>query len=141
MELAVWAVAALIAFGLIVLAVGLAMPIDHVAIRTATFPAEPQALWDAIHDPALARAAAGEVETEEIESVPPKLLVTKVVGEKAFGGTWTFEIGPAKHGSTLTITERDEVYNPIFRFVSRFVMGHHRTIDAYLSRLRRRFAA
>src|SRR2546422_10231281 len=70
MELAVWAVAALIAFGLIVLAVGLALPIDHVAIRTVTFPAEPQALWDAIHDPALARAAPGEVETEEIESVP-----------------------------------------------------------------------
>src|SRR5438093_213928 len=91
--------------------------------------------------PARKRAAAGEVETEEIESVPPKLLVTKVVGEKAFGGTRTFEIGPAGRGSTLTITERGEVYNPIFRFVSRFVMGHHRTTDAYLSRLRRRFAA
>src|SRR5439155_25526170 len=83
MELAVWAVAALSALGLIVLAVGLALPIDHVAIRTATFPTETEALWDAIHDPALALAAA--VETEEIESVPPKLLVTKVVGEKAFG--------------------------------------------------------
>jgi len=63
------------------------------------------------------------------------------VGEKAFGGTSTFEIGPAERGSTLTITERGEAYNPIFRFVSRFVMGHHRTIDAYLSRLRGRFAA
>src|SRR3989442_346536 len=97
--------------------------------------------WSRIREPALARAAAGEVETEEIESVRRKLLVTKVVGEKEFGGTWKFEIGPAERGSTLTITERGEVYNPIFRFVLRFVMGHHRAIDAYLSRLRRRFAA
>lgn len=32
----------------------------------------------------------------------------------------------------ITITERGEVYNPIFRFMSRFVFSHHATIDAYL---------
>ena len=141
MDVAVWIVGALLVLGALVLVVGLALPVDHVAIRTRSFSADPQALWDAVHDPALARASAGDLATEEVESVPPKLLVTKIVGEKAFGGTWTFEVGPADRGSTLTITERGEVYNPLFRFVSRFVLGHHRTIDGYMSRLRKRFPA
>jgi hypothetical protein len=41
-------------------------------------------------------------------------------------------------GSELRITEEGEVYNPIFRFVSRFIMGHTATIDSYLSAVRKR---
>ena len=37
------------------------------------------------------------------------------------------------------ITENGEVYNPLFRFVSRFVMGHTRTIDTYLGDVARHF--
>ena len=33
-----------------------------------------------------------------------------------------------------------EVYNPLFRFVSRFIFGHHRTIDHYLEDLERHLA-
>jgi hypothetical protein len=32
----------------------------------------------------------------------------------------------------LRITEQGEVYNPVFRFVSRFVIGQNRTIETYL---------
>ena len=32
-------------------------------------------------------------------------------------------------------SEDGDVYNPIFRFVSRFVIGQHRTIDSYLQGL------
>jgi hypothetical protein len=35
----------------------------------------------------------------------------------------------------VRITENGEVYNPLFRFVSRYVIGHNRTIDAYLRAL------
>jgi len=38
-------------------------------------------------------------------------------------------------GTLLTITEDDEVYNPIYRFVSRFIIGHTQTIDSYLNDL------
>jgi hypothetical protein len=34
-------------------------------------------------------------------------------------------------GTELTITENGEVYNPLFRFVSRFIMGHAATIEKY----------
>lgn len=139
MDVAFWIIGLLVVIVVLVFAVGSALPLGHMASRTRSFPAQPQAIWDALHDPALARAAGGDVKTEEVESVPPKLLVTKIVGETAYGGTWTFEIGATDRGSELTITERGEVYNPAFRFISRFVMGHHRSIDAYMSQLRKRF--
>jgi hypothetical protein len=58
-----------------------------------------------------------------------------------FGGTWTYEVAPAVGGgSTLTITENGEVYNLVFRFISRFVMGYTATIDRYLEALRKKLS-
>jgi hypothetical protein len=42
---------------------------------------------------------------------------------------------PQSQGCLLTITEEGEIYNPVFRFVSRFVIGYTATIDGYLARL------
>ena len=73
---------------------------------------------------------------EAIESTPPRRLVTRIADPKLpFGGTWTYEIVPSGDSCTLTITENGEVYNPLFRFVSRFIMGHTATIDSYLAAL------
>jgi hypothetical protein len=79
---------------------------------------------------------------EEVTSDPPRLYRTRVVGDAAehklpFAGTWTYEITPTADGSACTcrITEDGEVSNPIFRFVSRFFIGHTRTIDTYLTAL------
>jgi hypothetical protein len=52
-----------------------------------------------------------------------------------FGGWWEYVIAPAGSGSRVTITEHGEVYNPIFRFVSRYVMGQTKTLDSYLTAL------
>jgi len=57
------------------------------------------------------------------------------------GGKWTYELRPVQGGTTLRITEDGEVFNPIFRFMSRFVFTHHRTIDRYLGDLERRVSA
>ena len=76
------------------------------------------------------------VTMEVAEVVPEQKLVTRIADEGLpFGGTWTFELGRDGAGTLLTITERGEVYNPIFRFVSRFIMGHTATIDKYLAAL------
>ena len=50
----------------------------------------------------------------------------------------TFELAAAGTGTRLTITERGEVYNPLFRVMSRFILGHTATIDRYLADLRAR---
>ncbi|HVG90391.1 MAG TPA: SRPBCC family protein, partial [Alphaproteobacteria bacterium] len=74
---------------------------------------------------------------EAMESVPPRRLVTQIADNKLpFGGTWIYEIVPAGDSCTLTITENGEVYNPLFRFVSRFIIGQTATIDRYLGALK-----
>ncbi len=63
-------------------------------------------------------------------------LVTRIADKDLpFGGTWTYEIAPDNRGTTLTITEHSEVYNPVFRFISRFVIGHTEQIDKYFDSL------
>lgn len=52
-----------------------------------------------------------------------------------FSGQWTYTIEPQKEGARLTITENGEVYNPIFRFVSAYIIGHDSTIKQYMSDL------
>jgi len=129
-SLAVLAALVLGAFGF-----GSALPVAHVATRSRKLPARPEIVWGLINDPVATKGWAGDAKTEIVEQDPPRLLVRQIVGETAFGGTWTFEIAPEGHdSSTLTITERGEVYNPLFRTVMRLT-GQTRGIDSYLAKL------
>ena len=128
--------------GLVVVAaiVGAILPRQHLASRTLRVQRTPQDIW-----PVVTRLAdASSVPVEVVESAPPHRLVTRVTAaEKNFGGTWTITIAPAAEGpgqqSTVTITEDGWVANPIFRFMSRLVLGHHATMDALLTQVARRF--
>ena len=74
------------------------------------------------------------------ESVPNRKLVARIADTNLpFGGAWTYELTPGPNGVGLSITEDGDVYNPIFRFVSRFVMGHTTTIERYLDDVEKRF--
>jgi uncharacterized protein YndB with AHSA1/START domain len=71
----------------------------------------------------------------------PQILVTRIADPALpFGGTWTYEITPDGPGSRLTITENGEIYNPLFRFMARFVFGYHGSIRSYMSSLEKRLA-
>jgi len=136
--LGVAALAALVAF---IAVVGALLPRDHVASRTLTTRRPPAAVWALVSDAAFAKDATGQsVAVETVESQPPQRLVTRMADpNQPFGGTWTFVIAPAPDGSTLTITEAGWVSNVVFRFVSRFIMGHHATMDTYLRTVAKRF--
>ena len=72
-----------------------------------------------------------EAETAEA----PRHLVTRITDKGLpFGGSWDYVIVPDGAGSRITITENGEIYNPIFRVVSR-AMGYTSTMDAYLESL------
>jgi len=76
------------------------------------------------------------------EAVPNHKLVARIADTNLpFGGAWTYELTPGANGVGLSITEDGDVYNPIFRFVSRFVMGHTATIERYLDDVEKRFPA
>lgn len=80
------------------------------------------------------------VESEAPAGGAPGKLVAKIADPKLpFGGSWTYEVAASDGGSSLRITERGEVYNPIFRFVSHFFMSQTKTIEDYLNALGKKF--
>ncbi len=148
----------------VVVGVGALLPEEHTATSHATISAPPDSVWDAITDveefPAW-RDDVGRVETlpprdghrmwreigkhdavmfEEVDAQPPRRLVARIADPSLpYGGSWTYVVAPERGGSRVTITEEGVVYNPVFRFMSRFVFGHHATQDAFLRALGRRF--
>jgi hypothetical protein len=160
MKFAVIAGGIFVAIVLVVAIIGWFQPVAHKADRERTFAISPDSLYAIVADVEKAPAWRKKVKSVEIlpndsgkrsfreissdgtilyvieEAVPGKRFVTRIADKSLpFGGTWSFDLSPSGTGTTLRITEDGEVYNPIFRFVSRFVMGHHATIDAYLGDL------
>ena len=113
-------------------AVGSMLPRTHKASRTLRVTRAPDVVW-----PLVIRAMqTSSVPVDILEQTPPHRLVTRVSErEKNFGGTWTLTITPVAGGSDVTVVEDGWVANPIFRFVSRFVIGHHATMDGILKQL------
>jgi len=145
---------------LIVCAIGYMLPKSHVASASARFAAPPDSIWNSLTDvtafprwrPGLSRVDLlpdenGQRGWQEfgkndavtyrvVESVPPRRLVTRIADQNLpYGGSWTYDLTPDGSGTRLTITENGEVYNPIFRFVSRFVLGYTSTMDGVLRAL------
>ena len=143
MKWLLFALMGVVALVAIVAAIGALLPRNHTASRTLRVKRTPDEVWPAITE----AMSASDVPADIVERDPPRRLVSRVKDtEKMFGGTWTVVIAPAdvstgsgQGGSTLTITEDGWVGNPIFRFVSRFVMGHHATMDAMLRRVAKQF--
>ena len=151
-------VAALGAIVLIVLLVGWSLPVKHTATGEAAFRSSPESLYHVITDvdrfpqwrssvKSVERLpdSAGKKRFREVGSdgtilyevdsaVPGQRLVTRIADRSLpFGGSWTYELIPRGDSTTLRITEDGEVYNPVFRFASRFIFGHSATIEKYLA--------
>ena len=148
--------------GLIAL-LGAQLPVKHQATRTIELQQSPQQVWALIAGPPTWRPEVERYEVltpdphrkwieygrsgqkmtfEVVESDPPHKLITRIADPHLpFGGTWTYEIIPSQNGSSLTITENGEIYNPVFRFLARYVQGYTATIDNYLKALRAKLLA
>lgn len=134
--------AALVAFVVALALTGYSVPVDHEASRSAEFTRPPADVFALISDvknyPSWWPEGA-ETRVAVVESVPPSRFVTKIDEPDApFGGTWTMEIAETPNGSRLTITERGEIYNPIFRALARFVFGYTSSMESCLEAARRR---
>lgn len=120
--------AALVAFGVAATIVGLLLPRDHVESRTRVLAAPIDRVYAAV--------AVVDPDYVIVEQAPPRRLVTRVADpELPYGGTWTFELEPDGSGTRLTITERGQIHNPIFRVIARFVFGYAATMETYLDAL------
>jgi hypothetical protein len=146
--------------------IGSRMPLGHEVSRTLSTDLAPEDLWAIVTDfagqPAwwknLQRVERLEdrnghavwrehvgghmvLTLETVEEERPHRLVRKIVAEGApFGGRWIYDIKPVNGGSEIKVTEQGEVYNPVFRFMSRF-MNMAATIEGYLRALDARVKA
>lgn len=150
-------VAFLVISTIAIVSVGAMLPQRHTATRTAVLRGTPEQVFAMISGPQDWRSDLKEYkffdengrrmirETDkhgqtiiyEIVQSRPPLLLKRTIADKnlPFGGSWTWNLQPQSDGCAVTITEDGEVYNPVFRFVSKFIMGHTRTIDNYLAML------
>ena len=164
MKIALYVVAGLVALVLVVVVIGYTLPQSHTATREVTVQTSPAVVFMTIATPQAYPKWRSDVDSVEIlppeggkerfrelgdngpllmrveERVPNTRLVTVIADTTlAFGGKWTYQIEPSGTGTRLRITEDGEVYNPIFRFMSRFVFGHTATMDKYLSDVEKSF--
>ena len=159
-------VAVLTSLILIVIAIGLSIPRQHVATRTLKTRQPPEAVWRVITD--YGGQPAWRQDLERVERLPdhegrevwrevykdgspitletaemnaPRRLVRTIADEGGpFSGRWEYDIAAdGAGGSRLTITERGEVPNPFFRFVSRFVIGHTYFMERFQKDLAAKF--
>lgn len=165
MKWILWVFIALAGVLMLITLIGWLLPKAHSVSREAQFPEPPEAIWRAITDieamPAwrqglksvkhlpdknglpswVETSASGTIPFETVVSQPPFKLIVRIADPRLpFGGTWTYEINPVAAGSRVRIREDGEVYNPVFRFLSRYVFGYSGTIDAYLKSLERKLA-
>jgi hypothetical protein len=69
-----------------------------------------------------------------------RTLVTRIdAKDLPFGGSWVYGLEDRGNETAVTITENGEVYNPLFRFVSKFIMGHSATLKKYSTYLEQSF--
>ena len=164
MKILLWTLGSVATPIALVVGIGWFLPVRHRASRQATYPASPEAVFatiTSVKDYPSWRSTVKKVDI--VSSAPDKLswresgtdspilfvaeeqvhatrLVTRIADPALpFGGTWTYELTPAGQGTTLRITEDGEVYNPLFRFVSRFVFLHGATLETYLRDLGNRY--
>ncbi len=143
---------------ILIIVIGALLPEKHSVSRTLSLRQGSEAVWTLISRPPTWRPDVRNYEElpahdghrmwretdkhnqtityEAIESTAPRRLVVRIADPALpFGGTWTYDITPSGRSCSLTITEDGEVYNPLFRFVSRFIIGHTATLDAYIKAL------
>ena len=154
----------LVGGAIMVVLIGFLLPQQHVASRALSLHRKPEDVFQLISNFQAApswrsdvkeivllpeadghvryreKSTNGAITMEIVESNPPSRMVTRIADQGLpFGGIWIFDISPTAEGCRLNITERGEIYNPVFRFVSRFLVGYHRTLDTYLRNVSRRF--
>ncbi len=154
-----------VALVLAVLIIGLLTPEDHQASRLIRTKQSPQAIWDVINDHAneprwrddvSSVTSVGErngkpvwqenykdgntLQLATTESKPPTRIVREIAEEGPFSGRWEIDITPTAEGSDVRITEIGKVSNPIFRFVSKYVIGHTTQMEKYLTSLAKKFS-
>ena len=159
-KLLVFAILGLLTVVAVVTAIGYALPQGHIASRETTFAAPAAAVFAAVSDVARypewrsdvskidvlqsdplhwREYSGGDAVTFEVmESKRDQRFQVRIADAGLpFGGTWTYELRAEGAGTSLTLTEDGEVYNPMFRVMQKLFFSPYKTIDTYLENLKK----
>ena len=74
----------------------------------------------------------GTLTFEHVVDEPPRRIAARIVDDgQGFGGRWTYDLTPNGSGTRLVITEDGRIDDPLYRFVARWMMGYHASLETY----------
>jgi uncharacterized membrane protein len=146
---------------LIVVIIGYVLPVKHRSTVQVIVQATPEKVWQRLvtfQDYPKWRKDLKSVEVKSdiewietnnsndklpfkiVANEPSKRFVTQINStDLPYGGNWEFDLVPQKNNTLVTIIENGEVYNPIFRFVSKYIIGHTASQKKYADYLEQSF--
>ena len=153
-----WIGGGIVALCVAVVAIGWALPADHVARVESVVADSPDNVAHRIRN-VRNYGAWREVTIEVLSEEPGRVRYRETSGgdtmtielgearggwrftttildqDLPFDGSWTIDLTPEGEGTRVVIEERGRVKNPVFRFLSHFVFGHTSTMETYLAAL------
>lgn len=167
MRKVVYVLVAVVVIALLIVGWGALLPKKHHSEDSVIVKADPAEIWNAISDVKDSPSWRSDVTRVEVlddanpashwrefnknngvtfrldHSQPPSQRVVSIDDPALpFGGTWTMTIEPFEPGIThVRIDEEGEVRNPVYRWVSRYIIGQRSSMERYLLDLQKHFAA
>ena len=153
--------AGLISLVAIIFLIGFLQPEAHTATVSKEIPTSKEIVWEYITNPAEFTEWRSDVSKvvlksdssdalvwteyytygdvlpfKEISRTDSSIFISEIIDEGLpFGGTWTITLTESKNSTVISITENGKVYNPVYRFFSKFVFGHETSMKTYLADL------
>jgi len=138
-----------------VLVGGAMTPRAHAVARTVVLRARPESVWTLVRTvgsyadwrPEIQSTLVDGEEWQEfttgralrlgvVESEAPRRFIARVLDDDLpFTREWTWQLVPEGEGTRVTLIERGETSNPLYRFVGAHMKGHHGAIDSALNAL------
>lgn len=162
-KIAAWVLASLVVLVGLVALWGSRLPVGHVATRVLRLNQPRDTVWKLLTDFSnqatwrtdiksvrrkdgaaketwIEDGSNGEMPLETTSMEAPIRLVRTIADPSLpFSGAWTYELADEGNGTRLTITENGEVRQPIFRFVSHYLMNQAGTIESVMKALAAHF--
>ena len=135
--------------------IGKMLPVKHIASQSMSFQSSCDEVWKVVSNvnewkswrsdlKEITITGDSTVKADDVEyaisnAVPGVSFTTTIITKDLpYGGAWNYVFEKDGSGCKLTITENGEVYNPLFRFLSKFAFGHEGTLKKYMETLAKR---